>query len=264
MIFGKVIGGFIGLLVAGIVGLVIGVIVGHAFDRGLAQTLRFGSPENLKRIKTSFFETTFLLSGHIAKADGVISREEIDHTEQLFVQMGLSPEQRRRAIELFRQGSGSDFQVEATVNAFLQTCGPQRQLQQTLLLFLISLALADHRIEPAEHAALVQIATLLGLGAAQLEQLLRMAQAQEHFHGEGGYTAQPGTSLEDAYDALGVSSDVSDKELKRAYRRLMSENHPDKLIARGVPEDMVKLATERSQEIQAAYEMIRKQRGNRR
>jgi DnaJ like chaperone protein len=263
MIFGKVIGGLIGLLVAGPVGLVIGVIVGHAFDRGLAQTLRFGSPENLERIKASFFETTFLLSGHLAKADGVISRQEIDHTEQLFVQMGLSPEQRRRAIELFRRGSGGDFQLEATVNAFLQTCGPQRQLQQTLLLFLISLALADHRIEPAEHAALVRIATLLGLGAAQLEQLLRMAQAQEHFHGEGGYAAQPGTSLDDAYDALGVGSDVSDKELKRAYRRLMSENHPDKLIARGVPEDMVKLATERSQEIQAAYEMIRKQRGTR-
>ncbi len=261
MIFGKVIGGVIGLLVAGVVGLVIGVVVGHAFDRGLAQTLRFGSPENIERIKASFFETTFLLSGHLAKVDGVISRQEIDHTEQLFVQMGLGAEQRRRAIELFRQGSASDFQLEATVQSFLQTCGSQRQLQQTLLLFLISLALADHKIEPGEHAALVRIANLMGLGAAQLEQLLRMARAQEHFHGEGGFTAQPGTSLDDAYDALGVASDVGDKELKRAYRKLMSENHPDKLMARGVPEDMVKLATERSQEIQAAYEMIKKQRG---
>jgi DnaJ like chaperone protein len=261
MIFGKIIGGFIGLLVAGLVGLVIGVAIGHAFDRGLGQTLRFGSPENIERIKASFFETTFLLSGHLAKADGVISRQEIDHTEQLFVQMGLSAEQRRRAIELFRQGSASDFKVEATVNAFLQTCGPQRQLQQTLLLFLISLALADHKIEPAEHAALVRITKLLGLGANQLEQLLRMARAQEHFHGESGFAAQPGTRLEDAYQALGVAEDIGDKELKRAYRRLMSENHPDKLIAQGVPEDMVKLATERSQEIQAAYEMIKKQRG---
>jgi DnaJ like chaperone protein len=261
MIFGKLIGGFIGLLVGGVLGLIVGVFIGHAFDRGLVQTLRFGSPENIERIKTSFFETTFLLAGHLAKADGRVSQQEIDHTEQLFTQMGLTAEHRSRAIELFRQGSGSDFQLETTVNAFLQTCGPQRQLQQTMLLFLISLALADQVIDPAEHATLVRIANLMGLGTAQLEQLLRMAQAQEHFHGKGGYTAQPGTSLEDAYTALGVSSDVDDKALKRAYRKLMSENHPDKLIAKGVPEDMVKLATERSQEIQAAYEMIRKQRG---
>jgi DnaJ like chaperone protein len=133
-----------------------------------------------------------------------------------------------------------------------------------MLLFLISLALADQVIEPAEHAALVRIATLMGLGVPQLEQLLRMAQAQEHFHGKAGYAAQPGTSLEDAYEALGVKSRVNDRDLKRAYRKLMSENHPDKLIAQGVPEDMVKLATERSQEIQAAYEMIRKNRGNKR
>ena len=66
--------------------------------------------------------------------------------------------------------------------------------------------------------------------------------------------------LADAYLALGVSRDCDDRSLKRAYRRLMSEHHPDKLIAQGVPEDMVKLGTEKSQEIQAAYELIRKQR----
>jgi DnaJ like chaperone protein len=253
MVFGKIIGGLIGLLVGGPIGLIIGLFIGHAFDRGLTHTLHFGSPENIERIKTSFFETTFLLSGHIAKADGRVSQQEIEHTEQLFTQMGLSAQQRTRAIELFQ-----------TVNTFLQTCGPQRQLQQTLLLFLISLALADQTIEPEEHAALVRVTTLMGMAPAQLEQLLRMAQAQEHFHGQGGFAAQPGTSLEDAYTALGVNSSINDKDLKRAYRKLMSENHPDKLIAKGVPEDMVKLATERSQEIQAAYEMIRKQRGGKR
>ena len=129
MIFGKAIGGFIGLLVGGIPGLIVGVFVGHAFDRGLVQTLRFGSPENLEQIKASFFETTFLLAGHLAKADGQISRQEIDHTERLFVQMGLSSEQRQRAIELFRRGSTSEFEVEATVNAFLQTCRSRGVLQ---------------------------------------------------------------------------------------------------------------------------------------
>ena len=133
-------------------------------------------------------------------------------------------------------------------------------MQKTLLLFLISLAHADQELSPPEHAALLRIAGLLGLAAGQLEQLLRMAQAQDHFHHGGGAGVQPGTSLDDAYAALGVTAAVSDKDLKRAYRKLMSENHPDKLMAKGVPEHMIKLATERSQEIQAAYEMVRKSR----
>ena len=67
--------------------------------------------------------------------------------------------------------------------------------------------------------------------------------------------------FKDYYDTMGVARDATQDEIKRAYRKLMSENHPDKLIAQGVPEAMVKLATERSQEIQAAYEMIKKSRG---
>ncbi|KAA1190564.1 co-chaperone DjlA [Pseudohalioglobus sediminis] len=261
MFYGKLIGGVIGLLVLGPIGLILGVIVGHLFDNGLMQTLKFASPQNIARIKQSFFETTFLLSGFLAKADGRISEQEIAHTEAVFTQMGLNAEQRKRAIEFFQRGAAADFQPEPAAAAFIEITRGQRQLCQTLLFFLISLALADHRIDDAEQAALQRIATLLGFSAAELAQFLRMAQAQDHFHGSAGYAAQPGTSLEDAYEALGVSADVDDKGLKRAYRKLMSEHHPDKLIAQGVPEDMVKLATERSQEIQAAYEMIKKSRG---
>ncbi len=261
MYYGKIIGGVLGLLVLGPIGLILGLFVGHLFDNGLMQTLKFASPQNIARIKHSFFETTFLVSGYLAKSDGHISQQEVDHTEAVIAQMGLDAEQRSRAIDLFKQGSGTDFQLEPAISAFMEVCRGQRQLCQTLLFFLISLALADQKVEQAEHQALQRIATLLGFSAAQLEQMLRMAQAQGHFHGSSGFEAQPGTSLEDAYAALGVTSDVDDKALKRAYRKLMSENHPDKLIAQGVPEDMIKLATERSQEIQAAYEMIKKSRG---
>ena len=261
MYYGKIIGGVLGLLVLGPIGLILGLFVGHMFDNGLMQTLKFASPQNIARIKQSFFETTFLLSGYLAKADGHISQQEVDHTEAVISQMGLNAEQRKRAIALFQQGAAADFHLEPTLSSFMETCRGQRQLCQTLLFFQISLALADHKIEAAEQQALQRIATLLGFTAAQLAQMLRMAQAQEHFHGESGFGAQPGTSIDDAYEALGVSKDVDDKTLKRAYRKLMSENHPDKLIAQGVPEDMIKLATERSQEIQAAYEMIKKSRG---
>jgi len=261
MIYGKLIGGVIGLLVGGFIGLLLGLFVGHAFDRGLASTFKLGSPEQLERIKTSFFETTFLLSGCLAKADGHISQAEIDHTETIISQMGLSADQRQRAIELFRQGAAPGFELDAAMREFMAISGTQRQLRQTLLLFLVSLALADQKMEQAEKSVLQRIASSLGIGQAQLEQLLRMATAQDHFHGQSGFGAQPGTTLDDAYAALGVNSQVNDRDLKRAYRKRMSENHPDKLIAKGVPEDMIKLATERSQEIQAAYEMVRKFRG---
>jgi DnaJ like chaperone protein len=260
MIFGKVIGGLIGLLVGQIPGLILGVLIGHAFDRALGNALRFGAPENIERIKTSFFETTFLLLGFLAKVDGRISKPEIDHTEQIIAQMGLGAQQRQRAIELFHRGSASGFAVESAIAAFIQTCGPQRQLQHTLLLFLISLAQADRGMEPSEHAALVRIASLMGLAAAQLEQLLRMARAQENFRGRGHATAPHATRLDDAYAALGIDRRATDKDVKRAYRSRMSENHPDKLIAKGVPQEMVKLATARTQEIQAAYEAIKKTR----
>ena len=264
MFYGKLIGGLIGLLVANIFGLVLGVFIGHLFDNGLMRTLRYASPANIGRIKDSFFETTFLLFGFLAKADGRISQQEVDHTEMVIAQMGLSGEQRQRAIELFKQGAAADFHIEPAISSFVQVVGPQKQIQQTLLFFLISLALADHEIQPVEHDALQRIAGLLGFSPAQLQQMLRMAQAQGSFHGAGGgnssFGAQPGIGLDEAYAALGVAKDVDDKGLKRAYRKRMSENHPDKLIAQGVPEDMVKLATERSQEIQAAYEMIKKSR----
>lgn len=261
MVFGKVIGGLIGLSAGSIPGLLIGVLVGHAFDRALGKAFSFAAPGNIQRVKDSFFETTFLLAGYLAKVDGRISQSEIDHTEQVIVQMGLSAQQRQHAIELFRRGASGDFAMEPVVAAFVQSGGRHRQLRHMLLLFLISLAQADRGMEPAEHAALVRIAAAMGVSAVQLEQLLRMARAQAGFQQQqGGPTTSSGTGVDDAYRALGVESSATDKDVKRAYRKLMSEHHPDKLIAKGVPEAMIKLATERTQEIQTAYELIRKSR----
>ncbi|HEY7776753.1 MAG TPA: co-chaperone DjlA [Kineobactrum sp.] len=260
MIFGKLIAGAIGLIAGGPIGLVVGIFLGHTFDRGLGRTLQAGSAENIGRIKQQFFETIFLLLGYMAKADGRISQQEIDHTEMIIRQMQLDSTQRQRAIDLFRQGASAEFELHSTVSAFVEIAGRQPQLRQTLLLFLISLALVDHGIDPAEHQALGTIATLLGFNRLQLEQLLRMAQAQEQFHHRGAGQPDSPDRLQAAYAALGLTPAIGDRELKHAYRKLMSQNHPDKLIARGVPDDMVQVATEKSQEITAAYDLIRKHR----
>jgi DnaJ like chaperone protein len=258
--YGKLVAGLIGLLVAGPIGLLIGLFIGHLFDRGLRKMALFASPEHLARVRHSFFDTTFLLLGHLAKADGQITRHEIDHTEMIIAQLQLDADQRREAIEKFREGARPEFQLEPALSAFLEVCGSHPQLRRTLLVFLLSLALADHHIDAAEHAALARVSQLLGFSSAELERLLAMVQAQESFHRQAGQPAAPAASLADAYAALGVSASDSDQVIKRAYRKLMSANHPDKLIARGVPEDMIRIATEKSQEIQAAYDMIKRER----
>ncbi len=263
MFYGKLVAGTLGLLLGGPIGLILGLVLGHFFDHGLSRVQVFASPDNIARIKHSFFETSFQLQGYLAKADGRVSEVEVAHTEEVIRQLRLTPEQRRQAIALFKRGAAADFHPEPVLAAFLKACGGQRQLAQGMLMFLVSLALSDGELDSAERQALLRIAQLMGVGAAQLEQMLRMAQAQGRFHQGGADGADGATRLADAYAALGVSEDVSDSELKRAYRKLMSENHPDKLIARGVPEHMVKVATEKSQDIQAAYEMLRKHRGGR-
>ncbi len=113
------------------------------------------------------------------------------------------------------------------------------------------------------------MASRLGYSEQAFNQLMAMIQGQNRFAGGAGYQRQQGAgpqgathSLEDAYQALGVSSSDSDKTIKRAYRKLISQYHPDKLIGQGVPEDMIQKATERSKEIHAAYDMIEKHRKN--
>jgi len=268
MIMGKLVAGLLGLLAAGIPGLLFGLVLGHFFDRGLASAMGFGGAR-IAVVREEFFRTAFLLMGHLAKADGRVSEAEVAHTEALFRQLGLGDEERLQAIMLFKEGAGDGFSLDQTLHAFLDSTGGNHALNQTLLNFLIALALADHELHPGEREALLRIGPHLGFSAAAVDQVLQMATAQSHFHqhdgqqqdGARGDISSTEPSLEDAYAALGVTPDASDAEIKRAYRRLMSQNHPDKLSARGVPEEMLRLATEKSQEIQAAYALLRRHRG---
>jgi DnaJ like chaperone protein len=263
MIFGKIVAGLLGLLLFGLWGVLPGLLIGHWFDRGLQHSLGFASPEHLARVRESFFKTSFLLLGLVAKVDGRVSEAEVAHTEDIIRQLGLGEEQRQAAIRLFKQGAAKDFQPRPVVSGFNELCRGQKQLQQTLLVFLVSLALADGQLDVAEQQALEMVAGYMGFSASDFARLVRMIEAQRHFHGSAADAIPEKDQLKDAYLALGVDPDAGDREVKKAYRRLMSQNHPDKLIARGVPEEMVKMATEQSQEILAAYELIKKSRGSR-
>ena len=264
MIVGRLLGALLGFAAGGFLGAVLGFIVGSLFDRALSGFRDSDSPEQLQQAQQIFFRTVFTLTGYVAKVDGRVSEEEIAHTEKLMGEWGLGPEKRREAIRLFKEGAASDFNLAETLQAFRDIALRRPQLQQLLLVYLINTALVDGQLDQAEEMVLREVAEALGYSRFAFERLIQMLRAQSSFRG-GHYHRQEQSfggpnELEAAYAALGVSAAASDKEIKKSYRQLMSQYHPDRLMGQGVPDDMLKAATERSQEIQAAYETIKKAR----
>lgn len=264
---GKIIGGLIGWASFQWIGAAVGIFIGHYFDRGRSQLAGRLSPEQRASVERAFFNTVFPLLGSIAKADGRVSEDEVSGTEQLMAKMGLSPEARQEAIRLFKQGAQPDFSPAECTQAFNQVGGAYADVKQVLLVYLITLAYADNHLHEAEERLLAEIAAQLGYSGFAFNHLMGMVKAQSYFYRngdqQGAYSSDYSAGRDElslAYEALGVEEGISDADLKRAYRKLMSENHPDKLSGRGVPEEMVRLATEKSQEIQTAYDLIRKHR----
>ncbi len=227
--------------------------------------LTAGARSNRQQI---FLETVFQLMGHLAKADGRVSEAEIKHTELFMNQLGMQAERRREAINHFKQGSNPSFDVDQTLRRFTNGCGKSAHLSQLLMVYLLGVAVADGKLESAEEQLLRKIGAKLGMASSALDRLIAMTRGQDQFgggHGYGGAGSGHGPSSADslasAYQAIGVKAGDSDAIIKKAYRKLMSEFHPDKLIGQGVPADMVRVATERSQEIQKAYDVIKKHRG---
>lgn len=267
---GKLIGGLVGFIFfGGIFGALIGLWLGHTYDSYKRGSGGFGFGQTTHPdAQRLFFETLFQLLGHLAKADGRVSESEIKQAEALMQQSGLTESHRQQAISLFKQGTDPEFNLDQQLDAFIAVCGRNARLKQTLLVYLITMGLADGNLDQAERTVLERIASRLGIPAMVLNQLINMVSAQSHFRSGGGYSGyQQGggqrasqNELDIAYKALGVSTNATDSELKKAYRKLMSENHPDKLMGQGVPEDMIAMATERSQEISKAYDLIKESR----
>ncbi|MGA8865183.1 MAG: co-chaperone DjlA [Gallionella sp.] len=253
----KLIGFIAGYYFFGFFGALIGLFAGSIIDRTIAYGPGGVNPLQNALRQAVFLETVFISMGRLAKADGHVSQNEIDHVEQFMQKLGMTETHRQQAIALFRQGADPDFDIGPAYQRFMAVCGRTRHLKQVLLVYLIVMAHADAHFHPAEEALLASIAGRLGYDHAEFRQLLDMVQNQTHF--AAGQTGAA-SALDDAYNALGVSRDSTDAEIKRAYRRLMSQYHPDKLIGQGVPEDMIAMATEQAQEIQLAHDLIKKHR----
>ena len=253
----KLIGVIAGYLLFGFFGALLGLLVGLMVDRMRAYGSGGMNPLQNALRQAVFLEAVFISMGKLAKADGHVSQEEVAHVEQFMQKLGMTPAHRQQAIALFKRGADPEFDIEPTCKRFMAICGHTKNLKEMLLVYLIVMALADGHFHPAEEALLTGIAGHLGYDQAAFKRLMDMVLNQSHFAGGQVTTA---AALDDAYKALGVSKDSTDAEIKRAYRKLMSQYHPDKLIGQGMPEDMVAMATEQAKEIQLAHDLIKKSR----
>lgn len=266
MFIGRVIGVLLGLFAfKSFIGVVLGFVAGWYFDRSLTQVDKKIPLEG--QSKSLFLQTLFTTLGRLAKSDGRVSKQEIAYAEEVIKSFDLDAQGRQQAIEWFDQGVKQTVDFDALLAQFVEQTHRQTLLRRNLLELLLELVLVDSLLHPKEEEALLQIAIALGVSAVTFQALLQQLKAQYHFHQEYRDQHQQKSSyrdsadpLSDAYKALGVQASDSDAVVKRAYRKLISANHPDKLIAQGLPEAAIKKATERSQAIQQAYDLIKKSR----
>lgn len=260
--WGKVVGGAFGALLGGPLGAALGAALGHQFDKGLASdfdALPGAGRGDRERIQTAFFTATFATMGHVAKADGRVTEAEIRHAKEVMSRLGLPEAARELAIDLFNQGKLPGYDLSAALTQLKRECGHRRNLLRLFLEIQIAGAFADRQLHGAEVGILRQIAGTLGFDA-ELESLLALHQAGGSF-GDDTAAIPNGRRLDNAYAVLGLTEDAEDAEVKRAYKRLMAQHHPDKLVSQGLPEEMMQAATEKTQEIKAAYDTVRAARG---
>lgn len=276
--WGKLLGAFFGYLTAGPVGALFGIFVGNFFDRGLHS--HFTNPhwsyhaEKRTLVQKTFFVATFSVMGHIAKSDGRISEQEILMAELLMKEMGLNKEQKELAKNSFNEGKKATFKLDETLIQLQKICRDNKELLK-LFIDIQYRAAKVEGLNPQKIKTLNLVFALLGL--APLQQQYRFYEdfnyqaytQQEPYQQQSSSsqkqyerkTANPPDMLDHAYALLEVTPIASKQEVKKAYRRMLSRNHPDKLIAQGLPEAMIKIANEKTHKIMKAYELICRKKG---
>ncbi|ATC85330.1 co-chaperone DjlA [Pseudoalteromonas sp. NZS127_1] len=285
--WGKILGFCFGFMFGKIFGAILGLYLGHLFDKSLKNNFdkaggfsSLFSGDDVHERQALFFSSCFAVMGHIAKSNGRVSEVHIKAANLFMDEMGLKGEERREAQHAFQSGKESDFSLKETVHDFKERFAKRNDLIQLFLEIQIQMAFSDGVLAEQEKQLLAEVSKQLGISKTHFAFVLKRYQAEFNFrkqqqrfnqqqqnqgqsssYREGsGHHVPPNNNMNraQALALLGLSSDATQRDIKVAYRKLMSQHHPDKLVSQGLPKHMMELAVKKSQDIQAAYEYLKK------
>lgn len=258
---------FFGLIIGHLPGAVTGAVLGFIFDN-----MRYSQRKNATPEAGGFVGPLFTLLGAVAKSDGRVSEQEIAIAERLMTRMNLDAELRKQAVVSFNVGKQPEFDVTRTIAELRNWVGLRRDHAFPVLDVVIETVLAEGNPPPEKMSILRQLAFALRISDMELMALMAMKgyawnagpggpRGGNQQYGSGGGYVPPQRTPQgpDPYAVLGIDRNADERAIKRAYRKLISEHHPDRLG--DLPEDMRKRAESRASEINAAYDRIKEQRG---
>ncbi|CUX96084.1 DnaJ-like protein DjlA [Candidatus Gullanella endobia] len=253
-----------------ILGLLIGYIVDRVKDISIVTNSNYFSDQQIcqETKKKIFLCTTFQVMGYLTKSKGRVTKVDIINANNVMVRMNLNDSLKKIAQEAFREGKNSNFSLRHQLHEFRQICLGSFDFKRMFLEIQIQAAFADGSLHPNERQILYLIAEELSINRSQFYEFISMiegstqfSEQQESYQSEYCKTEQSHQSmLEDACKTLGVIPQDDTQKIKRAYRKLMSENHPDKLIAKGLSPQRIEMAKKKTQTIQKAYNFLKREK----
>jgi DnaJ like chaperone protein len=247
-LIGKIVGGTIGFALGGPLGAIAGAVFGHAFDTPQQQRLESGYAGSLSSVEQSqlaFFVGTFSMLAKLAAADGTVKQEEIKTVESFAVNdLGLSAQSRTIALNIFNTALDSPARFEDFAHQFYERFYSQPQMIEMMIDIMLRVGVSDGSLHASEEAIIMSAVGIFNFNQNRYNQLKSRYV---------GVSDQP-------YAVLGCNRDDATDIIKKRYRKLVQDYHPDKIASKGLPEEFNRLAHEKFREIQEAYDAIKKER----
>ncbi|MBU0726492.1 MAG: TerB family tellurite resistance protein [Alphaproteobacteria bacterium] len=245
-VWGTIIGGAAGFALGGPLGAIMGALAGHAVDK--IREIDVLEPEPLKPTqdgtrKIAFTIGVIVLGAKMAKVDGAVTQDEIRAFREVF---RVPPDEIKNVARIFNLAKKDARGFEPYARQISNLFEPGSPVLEELLASLFHIAKSDGRLKGPELDYLKEVARIFGFDEMAFERI----RAQH-----------TGEESADPYTVLGITPETSDEDVKKTYRDLMRENHPDRLMAQGMPPEFIEIANEKVAAINAAYDRIRKHRG---